>query len=106
MARRASKVDRNQAEIVLALRKVGASVHPLHAVGFGCPDLLVGYRGLNLLMEVKDGLLPPSARRLTPDQIGFHNVWRGQVAVVRSVDEAISALSGAVVEIPLRGTVS
>ena len=106
MARRASKVDRNQSEIVLALRKVGATVHPLHAVGFGCPDLLVGYRGQNLLMEVKDGELPPSARRLTPDQIGFHSLWRGQVAVVKSVDEAITALAGPTVEIPLRGIIS
>ena len=40
--RRAARTDANQAEIVAALRGVGASVQPLHAVGQGCPDLLVG----------------------------------------------------------------
>ena len=43
--RRAARVDRNQAEIVVALRAGGASVQPLHAVGKGVPDLLVGWRG-------------------------------------------------------------
>lgn len=39
---RAAKVDKNQPEIVEALRAEGAVVQHLHAVGVGCPDLLVG----------------------------------------------------------------
>jgi hypothetical protein len=31
-------------------------------VGRGVPDLLVGWRGTNLLLEVKDGNKPQSAR--------------------------------------------
>lgn len=91
--RRAAKVDANQAKIVDALRKAGASVHPMHSVGDGFPDLCVGYRGLNFLMEVKDGSKPPSARKLTKDQQEFHALWGGQVAVVLSVEEAINALT-------------
>lgn len=88
--RRASRTDANQAEIVAALRGVGASVHPLHMVGDGCPDLLVGLRNVNYLIEVKDGSKPPSARQLTPDQREWHGAWRGNVAVVKSVEEALT----------------
>lgn len=91
--RRAAKVDDNQAEIVAALRKIGASVQPLHAVGQGCPDLLVGWRGMTSLLEVKDGKKPPSARKLTEDQEKWHANWRGQVAVVETVEQAIEAVT-------------
>jgi len=91
--RRAAKVDANQGEIVAALRKIGATVQPLHAVGQGCPDLLVGWRGMTSLLEVKDGAKPPSARKLTEDQEKWHANWRGQVAVVETVEQAIEAIT-------------
>lgn len=86
------KTDRNQPEIVKALRDVGATVEILAAVGKGCPDLLVGYRGINYAIEVKDGERAPSEQRLTPDQDDWHARWRGHVEVVRSVDEALFAI--------------
>lgn len=86
---RAAKVDANQAAIVKALRQMGASVQPLHMVGQGTPDLLVGIQGRNYLLEVKDGSKPPSAQRLTVDQIEWHGEWRGQVEVVNSIDQTI-----------------
>jgi hypothetical protein len=90
--RRAAKTDANQAVIVGALRACGATVQILAAVGHGCPDLLVGHRGRNILMEVKDGSKPPSERRLTPDQQEWHAAWKGQVVVVENVEQAIAAL--------------
>lgn len=90
--RRAAKVDRNQSEIVGALRDMGASVQPLHAVGQGCPDLLVGFRGVNHLIEVKDGAKSASRRKLTDAQLQWHPAWRGSVTVVSSVDEAMRAI--------------
>lgn len=87
--RRAAKVDANQREIVAALRGVGCTVQHLHIVGQGCPDILVGCRGTNLLLELKDSRRPPSARKLTPDEVEWHERWRGQVAVVSSVEEAL-----------------
>lgn len=87
--RRAAKVDANQPAIIAALRQIGASVQPLHSVGQGCPDLLVGYRGRNILIEVKDGGRPPSERRLTADQVDWHAGWRGAVTVVNSTEEAV-----------------
>ena len=80
------RVDCNQAEIVLALRQAGARVHPLHAVGAGVPDLLVGVRGVNYLIEVKT-----LRGRLTRVQIEWHIAWRGQVAVCRTVEDALRA---------------
>lgn len=91
--RRAAQVDRNQAEIVAALRAVGCSVVPMHAVGEGCPDLAVGRAGVSYWIEVKDGARPPSERRLTPAQVRWHAEWRGKPpVVVTSVAEALAAI--------------
>ena len=86
------RIDANQPEIVKALRAVGASVQSLAEVGRGVPDLLVGYRGKQHLLEVKDGSKPPSARRLTEDEQNWHDAWRGKVWVVKTVDEALEAI--------------
>lgn len=90
--RRAAKVDRNQSEIVDALRAIGATVQPLHSVGGGCPDLLVGFRKRNILLEVKDGLAKPSDRKLTSAQVDWHRIWEGRACVVLDVDSAIQAV--------------
>lgn len=89
--RRAAKVDANQAEIVGALRAIGASVQPLHAVGQGCPDLLVGYKGRNVLLECKLPDAPPS-KLLNARQVEWHAAWRGQVATVATVEDAFQAI--------------
>ena len=106
MARRAAKVDRNQAEIVAALRKVGCTVAQTHTAGEGFPDLAVGYRGKTFLLEVKDGSLSPSRQSLTTPQVKWHEEWRGHVAIVRSIDEAFAAVGCGAVNVPLRGTIS
>lgn len=65
-------------------------------MGHGVPDLLVGYRGLTYLMEVKDGTKSPkdpNKSMLTPDQINWHQAWKGKpVAVVKSLDDALQVL--------------
>lgn len=90
--RRAARVDDNQREIVAALRAAGATVQPLHAVGQGCPDLLVGFRGFNLLVEVKDGKKWASQRVLTDRQKEWHGGWKGTVAVVEDAPAALAVL--------------
>ena len=90
--RRAAKIDRNQPEIVRALRQAGASVLCLHGVGQGCPDLLVGTRDRTFFLEVKDNLQPPSKQKLTPDEAEWHYSWRGEVYVVKTVAEALDIL--------------
>ena len=78
------RVDANQIAVVEALRQIGASVTLLHRVGYGCPDLLVGLAGRNILLEVK---VPKGAVRATQEE-WFKN-WRGQAHVARTPEEAI-----------------
>lgn len=86
---RAARADANQPAVVAALRKVGAIVYSLHRVGAGVPDLLVGFRGLTYLLEVKE----PKGGVLTPQQIEFGLNWRGRpVSIVKSPDEALRAI--------------
>ena len=94
--RRAAKVDANQEQIVQALRAAGAVVQTLAAVGKGVPDLLVGYQGKTLLLEVKDGNKPPSERKLTEDQIKWHGAWRGGPLAVVDGPEAALRMLGAI----------
>lgn len=87
--RTAARVDRNQGEIVDALRKAGYSVLVLSAVGKGCPDLLVGVDRndgdeRNLLLEVK---MP--GEKLTPRELRWHAEWKGQKQIVSSAEEAL-----------------
>jgi len=67
--RHAARVDKNQQEIVSALRAAGAYVWII-----GLPvDLLVGYKGHTFLVEVKDG----PRKRLTALQDDFFKNWSG-----------------------------
>ena len=86
------RIDTNQPEIVKVLRDAGCSIQYLHAVGQGCPDILCGYKGVNTLIEIKDGSKSPSRRKLTPDEIEWHAAWRGQVAIVNNPMEALKAI--------------
>lgn len=93
MARRAAKVDRNQAELVAAFRAAGWSVQHLHGVGAGCPDLCVaGARAgvdVTALVEVK---MPRG--KLTPDQIAWRASWVGPAYIVRSVEDVCALIEG------------
>jgi Holliday junction resolvase len=86
----AAKTDRNQKEIVEALRKAGFSVQCLGAVGKGFPDLLVGISGSNYLIEVKDGL----KSKLKPDQVQWHMEWEGQVTTIHNMKELNAFMGG------------
>lgn len=90
--RRAAKIDKSQTAIVAALRDVGAFVQSLGAVGDGCPDLLVGYAGRTILMEVKE---PHVKGRLRPSQTDWHAAWMpcgGALFVVDTPDQALEVL--------------
>ena len=90
---RARRVDKNQQEIVKALIAIGCTVADTSRSGEGFPDLVVGYRGQNYLIEIKDGNKSPSRRALTPAQETFHNNWRGRVVIVKNADEAIQEVT-------------
>ncbi len=85
----AKRTDANQKEIVQAFRDRDATVAIISDVGHGKPDLIVGYRGNNYLVEIKDGKKPASARRLTPAEDVFHRSWKGQVCIITSIEDVI-----------------
>ena len=91
--RRKAKVDDNQQEIVRLLRQLGCSVKSLAAVGGGCPDLLVGTQGKNLLIEIKDGNKSPSRRKLTTDQQEFHSTWDGRIHLVETNQDLLDVIN-------------
>jgi hypothetical protein len=93
--RRAAKVDANHSLIVGALISCGATVQSLAVIGKGCPDILIGWKGSNYLVEIKDGSKPPSKRELNPDQCKWHANWRGHVMVIESVEQALAMLATA-----------
>jgi hypothetical protein len=67
---------RHQAEIVAQLRKHGMSVQSL------VPNhLLVGWRGRNILLEIRD------AAKMA-DQKEFPADWKGQVDIVETFEQA------------------
>ena len=88
--RKAARIDANQEQVVSVLRAAGATVQSLASVGKGVPDLLVGYKGQTLLMEIKDGNKPNSQRLLTEDQLKWHGSWKGgALAIVDSPESAL-----------------
>ena len=91
--RRASKTDRNHVEIMQTFRAHGFSVLDLSAVGKGCPDLLCANEKKTVMVEVKDGLKPPSQRQLNDKQKDFHAGWKGDIAIITTVQEATDLAS-------------
>ena len=91
MIRRAGRSDDNQAGIVADLRRIpGCSVAITSAVGKGFPDFVVGFRGSNFLVELKN---PATIRGQKPDtfqrQEAFRSGWHGQLLKATSFKEIL-----------------
>ena len=86
------RLDSNHVAVMRALRNVGMEPLSLANVGDGCPDIVVGFRGLNVLLEVKDGSKPPSERKLTAAEQEFQATWSGQICTVISPEAAVLAV--------------
>lgn len=90
--RRNARVDANQPEIVLGLRKYGATVLITSQLK-NCFDILVGFDGVNHIMEIKDENQPPSKRKLTKGEEDFRDKWQGgKYNIVKNLREAIEIL--------------
>ncbi len=86
---RGKRIDANQNEVVRHLRKLGFSVAITSMVGNGFPDLIVSNYAHTLLVELKDGSKPPSARALTSDEQKFHDTWKGNLIVAESLTDIL-----------------
>jgi len=88
---RNAKVDSNQSEIVKALRNAGAWVTITSQLK-NAFDILAGYKGKLFIVEIKDGMKPPSARRLSEGEQkckdGFNSVGV-YYYIITSIDEAL-----------------
>jgi hypothetical protein len=88
------KVDANQKELMTKLRTIpGITVASTHTIGKGFPDIVIGYKGLNYLVEIKDGTKPPSQRKLTKDEEIFHLNWTGQINICNNFFEILKMLN-------------
>ena len=92
--RRAAKTDANASAIDAVLIAAGASVAKTDAVGSGFPDRVVGFGDKNFLLEYKDGKKYPSQRKLTSQQVKWHEAWKGQVTIVHTPKEALEVIFG------------
>lgn len=83
LSRYSNRRDVNEPEIVKALRAIGCTVKHGNDI-----DLIVGYQNRNYLLEVKT-----AKGKLKPSQEELLRVWRGQYAIVRTVQEAIDVVT-------------
>lgn len=93
MARRAAKTDDNQKEIVDFFKSTGCSVLITSAAHDGMTDLIVGKKGVTVLVEVKDGNKSPSQRQLTDKQEKIHNTFDGAITVIEDLEQAAALLT-------------
>ena len=97
---RVTGADKAQNEVVAVAEAMGATVEDLRAVGKGCADLLIGYRGVDLLWEVKSGSKTRHPTRferahggLNEAQDAWHRRWRGRmVEIIHNGEEARESL--------------
>lgn len=90
--RRACRKDANHNEIKSIFGQLNCSVIDVS----GCPcgfDLVVGYGDTCIMVEVKDGAKPKSARKLTDNEELAHMRWKGPKAIVTNTDEAFAVAS-------------
>jgi hypothetical protein len=91
------KVDSNHAPIVNELRALGLSVVSLAKVANGCPDISVGWNGVNYLFEIK-----VEGETLNEVETKWHQAWQGQVATIHSSEEALVTMEMAGAKLTLQ----
>lgn len=88
--------DINQKQIIEALNKLGASVINLSNVGGGVPDIIVGFRGLTIPIEIKNDSNWYGKKGLSTSQKTFRASWRGgEIYTANTIDDIINILQSA-----------
>lgn len=83
------------APIVAELRALGVSVTDLAAVGNDVPDLVVGWRGVTRLVELKSDrkIHKQAGDGRSPGQIRFADAWAGSpVVLAQTTEQVLKAL--------------
>jgi hypothetical protein len=85
-----ARVDKNQKEIVAALRKAGAKVKHVYTVK-NLFDILVYYKGITYNVEIKDGLKSKLTEGETKCKEDLESV-NVKYWIVRSVEDALNMI--------------
>ncbi len=89
------RVDNNQRAVVQAIKRIGADWLETSAdPRCGC-DGIVLYKGSAYVTEIKNGAMPPSKRKLTPNEEETQKrcAWKGVPYVIfTSPEQAIETL--------------
>ena len=81
-----SRTDGIQPVVIRIFRAYGFSVKDTSRVGGGFPDLVLGFRSKNFLVEVKNDT--GVGWKYTPAQKKFNDTWNGQRITITSTQEA------------------
>ena len=93
MSRLAKRTDGNHSLVVEQLREAlpEANIFDSSGAGRGFPDLVIGWKGFNFLVELKN---PARGRtRLTKAQVGFHENWQGPIFIAHSSLEVLAHIA-------------
>ncbi len=83
--RAAAKVDKNQPEIVKALRKI-----PGVTVQTKMDDILIGYKGVNYWIELKES--KPSPSQIKYSQYKLWAEWQGQYLIAWELGQILELI--------------
>lgn len=76
-----AKPDDNQTHLVKFIRKLGASWQHTHTIP-GALDGIIGWRGIDQRVEIKNPDQTPAKRRLTDAEKETFDTWKGRRPVV------------------------
>ncbi len=100
----ANQRDANEPEMLAVLSRIGATWLPLNVKD--SPDGVIGFRGVNFLVEFK---LPKGPRggtshsKQSDGQVEFEITWRGRYDLIRTQDELLALLSSVIPPIYSKG---
>ena len=83
---RACRRDRNHLEVIKEFKRLGWQTLDTADLK-NCFDVLVSKDGVTIACEIKDGLKPASARRLTKGEQAFKERWQGTYKIVKSLED-------------------
>lgn len=89
--RRAARKDANHNAVASEFERLGCSFIDLSGTPCGF-DGAAGYGGLSIMVEIKDGEKPPSARKLTPNEEKVHARWTGGKRLVMNMDDVAATV--------------
>ncbi len=90
MSKYARKKDDNHDEIVDEFKRLGCGVKDVHNLP-DFVDIIICYKSATVMVEIKDGAKPASARKLTSGEKKFSDEWiakGGKWACIETIEQA------------------